>query len=162
MARYEKETGRAQMIGMMADDSKAREKVYLQTGCNAYDAKHPRSMPLGFWTEQDVIQYLRDYRIPYAKVYGDIHQDPGTGRLYFDGVHSTGCIFCAFGLHMEDKPNRFQRLRITHPKRYRFCMEKLGLAQVLDYIRENCPDRKVASRFEYGKFVKEEQLELFA
>jgi len=55
MVRYEKETGRAQMVGMMAADSKAREKVYLQTGCNAFDAKHPRSIPLGFWTEQDVI-----------------------------------------------------------------------------------------------------------
>lgn len=161
MARYEKETGRVQMVGMMASDSKMRQKVYLQTGCNAYDAKRPRSMPLGFWTEQDILQALMVYDIPYAKVYGNIHQDSSTGNLFFDGVHSTGCIFCAFGLHMEEKPNRFQQLRITHPKRYQFCMENLGLKQVLDYIRQNCPDRRVATRFDYGEFMKEEQLELF-
>ncbi|MGD9823775.1 phosphoadenosine phosphosulfate reductase family protein [Desulfobacter sp.] len=161
MAKYECETGRMQMVGMMAADSKAREKIYLQTGCNAYDAKHPRSMPLGFWTEQDIIQALKMFNIPYAKVYGDILQNRSTGQFYFNGVRSTGCVFCCFGLHMEDKPNRFQQLRISHPKLYKFCMEKLGLSNVLDYIIENCPDRKVASKFEYGKFIKQEQLELF-
>lgn len=161
MARYEKQTGRVQLVGMIADDSKQRQKTYLQTGCNAYDAKRPRSMPLGFWTEQDILQALKVYDIPYAKVYGDIHQDRSTGRLYFDGVRSTGCIFCAFGLHMEDKPNRFQQLRVSHPKLFSFCMDKLCLAQVLDYIRENCPDRKVASKFTYSKHISEEQQEMF-
>ena len=161
MARYEKTTGRVQMVGMMADDSKQRQKTYLQTGCNAYDAKRPRSMPLGFWTEQDILQALKIYDIPYARVYGDIHQDKATGRLYFDGVRSTGCIFCVFGLHMEDKPNRFQQLRISHPKRFNFCMEKLGLGTVLDYIRTHCPDRKIAQKFYYGPHISETQLELF-
>ncbi len=161
MARYEKETGRAQMVGMMADDSKMRQKIYLQTGCNAYDAKRPRSMPLGFWTEQDILQALKIYDIPYARVYGDIHQDKATGRLYFDGVRSTGCIFCVFGLHMEDKPNRFQQLRETHPKHFRFCMGKLGLKNVLDFIHDHCPDRKVAQKFVYRKHVQETQMELF-
>jgi len=162
MHQYEKATGRMQMVGMMADDSKMRQKIYLQTGCNAYDLKHPRSMPLGFWTEQDILQALKIYNIPYAEVYGEIHQNKTTGRLYFDGVSSTGCIFCAFGLHMETGPNRFQRLQKTHPKQFKFCMEKLGLAQVLDYIHDNCPDRRIARKFVYKNYVKEEQLELFA
>ncbi len=161
IARYEKETGRAQMVGMMAADSKGREKVYLRTGCNAYDAKHPRSMPLGFWTEQDILQALKVFDIPYSKVYGNIHQDKSTRKLFFDGVSSTGCIFCAFGLHMESTPNRFQRLRETHPKHFKFCMEKLGLSNVLDYIHDNCPDRKVAAKFTYKKDTQMEQLELF-
>lgn len=161
MSRYGKETGRVMMVGMMADDSKMRQKTYLQTGCNAYDAKRPRSMPLGFWTEQDILLALKVYDIPYAGVYGDIHQDRSTGRLYFDGVRSTGCIFCAFGIHMESFPNRFQLLRKTHPKQYRFCMEKLGLAQILDYIHDNCPDRAVAKRFVYGDYINEVQLDLF-
>ena len=162
MARYERETGRTQMVGMMADDSKMRQKIYLQTGCNAFDTKRPRSMPLGFWKEQDILQALVKYDIPYARVYGKIQTDISTGNLYFDGVRSTGCIFCCFGLHMEDKPNRFQQLRISHPKLYRFCMEKLGLAGVLDFIHDNCPDRKVATKFVYEKHVEETQLELFA
>ena len=161
MARYEKQTGRAQMVGMMAADSKAREKVYLQTGCNAFDAKHPRSIPMGFWTEQDVIQALKVFNIPYAKVYGNICQDNSNGKLFFDGVHSTGCIFCCFGLHMETAPNRFQMLRKTHPKQYKFCMEKLGLKNVLDFIHDNCPDRKVAAKFSYRNYEKQIQTEMF-
>ena len=147
MRRYEKETGNAQFIGMMASDSKAREKVYLQTGCNAFDAKHPRSMPMGFWTEQDVIQALLMYGIPYAKVYGDIIQDRATGQLSFTGVHSTGCIFCCFGLHMEGNPNRFQKLFISHPRLWKYCMNRLGLGGVLDYMRDHCPDRSVRRAF---------------
>ncbi len=160
MSRYEKATGRVQMVGLMAADSKAREKVYLQTGCNAFDAQRPRSMPMGFWTERDVLECLRRYRVPYADVYGHIQQDPGTSQLYFDGVRSTGCIFCCFGLHMEDMPNRFQSMAVTHPELYQFCMGKLGLRGVLDYVREHCPDRNVAARFAYEPY-SQEQLELF-
>lgn len=161
MSKYEKETGRMQMVGTMADDSKGREKVYLQTGCNAFDAKHPRSMPLGFWTEQDILLAIKMFNIPYAKVYGGIHQNKSNGRLYFDGVQSTGCIFCAFGLHMEKGENRFQMLSRTHPRQYKFCIEKLGLGEVLDFIRMNCPDRKVAARFCYQPYQTQTQGDLF-
>jgi 3'-phosphoadenosine 5'-phosphosulfate sulfotransferase (PAPS reductase)/FAD synthetase len=161
MSRYEKATGRVQFVGMMADDSKLRQKTYLQTGCNAYDAKRPRSMPMGFWTEQDVIQALKIFNIPYAGVYGNIHQNKSTGKFFFDGVSSTGCIFCCFGLHMESAPNRFQMLRVTHPKQYKFCMEKLGLKDVLDYILANCPDRKIAQKFRYDEYRPQVQLDLF-
>ena len=112
-------------------------------------------------TEQDIIRALQVFDIPYAGVYGNIHQNKSTGKLYFDGVHSTGCIFCCFGLHMETTPNRFQMLKKTHPKQYRFCIERLGLGRVLDYIHDNCPDRKVAQRFGYGDYHNEHQLEMF-
>jgi len=161
MAVYEKETGRAQIVGMMASDSKAREKVYLQTGCNAFDSKRPRSIPLGFWTEQDVIQAIKFFNIPYAKVYGEICQDKSNGKLFFTGVRSTGCIFCCFGLHLDTAPNRFQMLRKTHPKHYKFCMEKLGLRSVLDYIHDNCQDRKIAAKFSYRFFEEQIQTEMF-
>lgn len=161
MARYERETGRAAMVGMMAADSKAREKVYLQTGCNAFDAKHPRSMPMGFWTEADVLAALKRYGIPYPSVYGNIVEGPD-GRLKFDGVHSTGCLFCVFGLHMEGQPNRFQRLRESHPHLFRFCMDRLGLGEVLAFIRSRCPDRNVRGLFTAEEYVPPlEQCALF-
>ncbi|MCP3945073.1 MAG: hypothetical protein GY710_26845 [Desulfobacteraceae bacterium] len=116
---------------------------------------------MGFWTEQDVLQALKEFKIPYAKVYGQINQDLITGKLYFDGVRSTGCIFCCFGLQMETTPNRFQMLKKTHPKQHQFCMEKLGLGKVLNYIHEHCPDRKIARRFGYGEYINEQQLEMF-
>jgi hypothetical protein len=44
-----------------------------------------------------------------------------------------------FGCHLEKEPNRFQRLKITHPKLYDYCMKPvadggLGLDEVLNYI----------------------------
>ena len=40
-------------------------------------------------------------------------------------------------------------------------MEKLGLARVLDYIHNNCPDRNIAKKFVYGEYIKETQIDLF-
>lgn len=39
-----------------------------------------------------------------------------------------------FGVHLESEPNRFQRLKITHPKLYNYGINKLELNKVLDYI----------------------------
>lgn len=43
-------------------------------------------------------------------------------------------MFCLFGAHLEKEPNRFQRMKVTHPKQYAYCMDKLGLREVLEYI----------------------------
>jgi hypothetical protein len=43
-------------------------------------------------------------------------------------------MFCMFGCHLEKTPNRFQRMKVTHPKQYAYCMEQLGLKEVLEYI----------------------------
>lgn len=147
MRRYTRETGKVQFIGMMASDSKQRQKAWLQHGCNAYDLKNPHSTPLAFWTKQDILQCLKMYNIPYAPVYGDIKQDKSTGKMYFTGVQSTGCIFCGFGLHMERAPNRFQKLYYSHPKLWKYCMDKLGLREIMQYIRDNCPDKNIRKKF---------------
>ena len=39
-----------------------------------------------------------------------------------------------FGVHLEGYPNRFQRMKQTHPKQWDYCIHKLGLGNVLDYI----------------------------
>lgn len=69
---YVKETGRRPITGTMADESLSRRTNWYQHGCNAFDGKDPISAPLSFWTEQDIIQYIHDYNIPYCSVYGDI------------------------------------------------------------------------------------------
>lgn len=48
-------------------------------------------------------------------------------------------MFCAYGVHMENEPNKFQRMQKTHPKQWEFCMKPieehgLGMANVLDFI----------------------------
>ena len=164
--KYTKESGRKPMLGLMAGESKARKDAWMKTGCNAFELKEPQSQPMAFWTEQDVLQYIKKYDVPYCSVYGDIVPADGGEQIEgqmttFDllneyegtqlkttGCNRTGCIFCAFGCHLQPEPNRFQRLKETHPRQYQYCIgggemvdgkwqpskEGLGLGKVLDYI----------------------------
>lgn len=138
LKKYQKESGRVPMIATMADESRSRRAAWLKQGCNAFDKKAPSSQPMSFWTEDDVLQYLHDYQIPYASVYGDIVPRDGGGWTT-TGEHRTGCVFCAFGAHLEKEPNRFQKLKQTHPKLWDYCMRPwsehgLGMKEVLEYI----------------------------
>lgn len=146
---YAKNTGRKPIIGTLADESQRRRKAWEKIGCNAFDTKKPRSAPLSFWTEQDVLHYIKKFDVPYCSVYGEIVPvDDGGTLLKTTGCNRTGCIFCMFGCHLEKEPNRFQRLKETHPRQYEYCIgggeyvdgkwqpskEGLGLGKVLDYI----------------------------
>lgn len=135
--KYEKETGRKPIVGTMACESNLRKNVWKKNGCNAFDSKRPISQPLSFWTEQDILKYLLKFNIPYAPVYGEIISE--NDRLHTSGCDRTGCVFCAYGCHLEKEPNRFQRLKVTHPKLWSYCMKPwdeggLGMKEVLDYI----------------------------
>ena len=135
---YQKATGRHPIIGTLAEESIMRRNEWLRSGCNAFDGKEPISKPLSFWTEQDILQYLKEYNVPYCPLYGDIVADK-KGKLSTTGIHRTGCIFCGFGCHMEKEPNRFQQLKETHPKIWEYCMKPweeggLGMKEVLDYV----------------------------
>lgn len=168
--KYEKETGRKPLIATMACESMTREAAWMKKGCNAFDAPRPTSQPMSFWTEQDVLHYIKKYDVPYCSVYGDIQvkQKVDNDKVFegqmniidylgcyepedtleTTGCDRTGCIFCMFGCHLEKEPNRFQRLKQTHPRQYDFCInggemvdgkwqpnkEGLGLGHVLDYI----------------------------
>jgi 3'-phosphoadenosine 5'-phosphosulfate sulfotransferase (PAPS reductase)/FAD synthetase len=87
---------------------------------------------MSFWTEQDVLRYLRHFGLPYASVYGEIAEDKN-GKLYTTGEQRTGCIFCPVGCHL-DKVNRFQRLAVTHPKLHDYVINQLGLRELLDFV----------------------------
>lgn len=165
--QYEKDTGRKPIIATMACESRLRKTKWLKHGCNAFQSKRPTSQPMSFWTEQDVLHYIKKFNVPYASVYGDIQvkqsEDTDKGQMNMidylgcyepedtletTGCDRTGCIFCMFGCHLEKEPNRFQRLKETHPRQYEYCInggqmvdgkwqpskEGLGLGYVLDYI----------------------------
>lgn len=136
--KYEKQNDMHPIIGVMAEESAQRKSNWLMYGCNMFGSERPISKPLSFWTEQDILEYLVRYDLPYAKVYGEIVRG-GNGKLSTTGAKRTGCMFCMFGCHLEKDPNRFQRLKITHPKVWEFCMKPwseggLGMKEVLDYI----------------------------
>ena len=161
---YEKQSGRKPLLGLLAEESLKRKSAWVKTGCNAFDKERPQSQPLAFWTEQDILHYLKKYNVPYCSVYGDIVPDinnqaqlsipdlfsdcdPGT-KLKTTKCDRTGCIFCMFGITKDGSPNRFQRLKETHPRQYEYCIgggefvdgkwqpnkDGLGLGKVLDYI----------------------------
>lgn len=165
--KYAKETGRKPITGQMACESVNREYLWIKNGCNGFDMKDPISNPLAFWTEQDILHYIKTHNVPYCSVYGDIQvkapEDAVAGQtniidylgcyepedvLETTGCNRTGCIFCMFGCHLEKAPNRFQRLKETHPRQYKYCIgggemvdgkwqpnkDGLGLGHVLDYI----------------------------
>lgn len=131
----------------MTEESKMREDAWLKNGCNSFKEGYEISHPLSFWTEQDILQYIKKYNLPYASVYGDLIE-MSEGKLKFTGQQRTGCVFCAFGAHLEKEPNRYQQLAKTHPQLYDYCMrggkfddegmwipdKGLGMAFVLDYI----------------------------
>jgi len=129
---YEK-NGKVPFIGMLASESKMRQQLYLKEGCNSFNTKRPTSNPLGFWTEQDILEYILINDLKIASVYGEIIRDEA-GKLKTTGESRTGCMFCMFGLHLEKGENRFQRMKRTHPKIYDYCINELKIGEVLDYI----------------------------
>lgn len=130
--KYERSTGRAPLIGTMAVDSKLRKQEYLLHGCNAFDASRPKSTPMGFWTDQDVLRYIKERDLPYASCYGEIAESED-GTLSTSKLSNTGCMFCMFGVAREKAPNRFQRMERDYPKQHSYCIEKLGIGKVLDF-----------------------------
>lgn len=134
---YVKRTGRVPYIGVTQDEGFRREHEYAHTGCNVYDGSTIKSQPLGFWTRQDVLRYVIENDIPICSVYGDIKRTP-KGEYYTTGEQRTGCMFCAFGAHMEEEPNRFQRLIKTHPQHYKICMDLKNNGIRYQYALEYC------------------------
>lgn len=150
--QYEKQTGRKPILGLMASESVNRRSAWIQSGCNAFALERPQSQPLAFWGEQDILHYIKQFNVPYCPVYGEIKAADAPeidgqmnwldylgcyesqDRLTTTGCTRTGCMFCMFGCHLEKEPNRFQRMKITHPKQYAYCMNELELKEVLEYI----------------------------
>ena len=124
------------ILATLAEESRVRKQGWIRHGCNAFESKNPMSQPMSFWTEQDVLAYIVKFNVPIASVYGDIVSLGTDGSNYpsvdvagnvqcnlkCSGCQRTGCIFCAFGAHLEKGETRFQRLARTHPRQYEYCI----------------------------------------
>ena len=49
------------MTAQMACESRLRTQKWLQNGCNAFETRNPTSNPMSFWTEQDVLLYIKSH-----------------------------------------------------------------------------------------------------
>lgn len=142
----------------MASESRLRTQQWLMNGCNGFDLKEPISNPMSFWFEDDVLLYCYKHDIAIAPVYGKIVKenevegqldfedcgifDLGRPQLKTTGCERTGCVFCGYGAHLEKSPNRFERLKVTHPKLYDYVMRSedkggLGYKEKIDWINEH-------------------------
>ena len=93
LKNYEKKNGKRPIMGTMANESKMREAAYLKTGCNVFDEKKGSCIPFGFWTEQDILGYIKMFNLEYASVYGDIVEETdlmGNVTLKTTGEKRTG------------------------------------------------------------------------
>lgn len=167
---FEKQTNLRPFLGTQAVESIQRRNNWLKNGCNAFNQKKPLSAPLAFWTEQDILKYLYDNKIPIASPYGDIIYE--NNKYHLTKMNRTGCVFCGFGCHCQKEPNRFQQMAITHPQLYDYCMrggrydeqgmwipdKGLGMAKVLDYINVKWwNDGDEEKRDEYRRIYHEKE-----
>ena len=144
----------------MASESKLRTSQWLQNGCNGFDLKIPTSNPMSFWTEQDVLLYIKENNLPICSVYGEVVTDyESMGQcenqmsfadfgisenerplLKTTGCQRTGCVLCGFGCHLE-KESRFLRLKETHPKFHNllYILKNNGVtyAEAIDWVNEH-------------------------
>lgn len=155
---FEKKTGRVPITGEIAEESRDRTESYLKYGCNAFARKQGlKSTPLGFWTNNDILQYIVENDVDIADCYGDIVIDyyetkGGKKRAVYKTTKEarTGCVACCYGVQYEEAHNnRFTRLRKENRRYYDYIMgggeyndkgiwipnnEGLGFNHVLNYM----------------------------
>lgn len=152
---YERKIGKTCIVGTMTDESAIRKSRWLQYGCNSFEQKNPQSTPISFWTEQDILQYIKQNNLPICSVYGDIVYTDDDGMQYDNevfnsgmkikttGCNRTGCMFCGYGCHLEKAgEGRFEMMKETHPNQYNYIMKPeeeggLGYKEKIDWMNEN-------------------------
>ncbi|MGN0462963.1 MAG: hypothetical protein ACI4HZ_11045 [Ruminococcus sp.] len=163
---WAKENNSVPFLGLMASEGGRREKSLMINGCNYFGKSTIRSAPFAIFNRQDILhltlemdEWYRDvYRYKLSKqsgtpieeypasiipeIYGEIETNT-KGELYTTKAQRTGCSMCGFGIQLEKRPHRFDRLHETNLKEwefwmYRCCTDKngqpYGWGKVLDYI----------------------------
>nr|WP_315245119.1 hypothetical protein [uncultured Flavobacterium sp.] len=158
--KYEKETRKKPIVGTTAEESDQRTVSYMKTGCISWDKGREQLRPISIFTRKDIWEYSEKYQLQFCEVYydreKDIEQIDGKIKTVFIAAEDqTGCTFCLFGLHLEpkDKPNRIQRIALSHPKYYDIIINKCNLGYVLKWL--DIP------YLPFKKKEKPKQLELF-
>lgn len=157
--KYYKDTGRVPITAEMASESRLRTQKWLQNSCNGFELGIPKSTPMAFWTEQDVLLYIKSHALKICSVYGDVISDDeeygqmtmaewtglelfelGNKGLHCTGCQRTGCCLCGFGCHIRGD-DRFLRLKETHPGLYGLIdkIENNGytMRQAIEWMNEN-------------------------
>ncbi|MPM82121.1 hypothetical protein SDC9_129179 [bioreactor metagenome] len=140
---WAKENNSVAYLGLMASEGGQREMGLMKNGCNYFGKSTIRSAPFAIFNRQDLLQLALELSVPVPEVYGVIKRSE-EGLLYTTRAQRTGCSFCGFGIHLEKRPHRFDRLYQDNPKEWEYWMyrcvtdpetgEQYGWNRVLDYI----------------------------
>ena len=139
---WAKEHNSKPFLGLMASEGGRRQEALEEHGCNYFGKTTIRSAPFAPFLRNDLLQLALDLDVPIPEIYGTIQRDMN-GNLYTTGAQRTGCEMCGFGVHMEKRPHRFDKLYDRNPKAWDYWMNnvctdengnKYGWGLVLDYI----------------------------
>lgn len=145
---WAKEHNSVPFLGLMASEGGQRADALEEHGCNYFGKTTARSCPFAFFFHSDVIHLAVDLGVHIPEIYGEvkISDTPnGFGDYEYSttGEQRTGCSMCGFGIQLEERPHRFDRLWERNPKEWDFWMNKCchdedgtlyGWGRVLDYI----------------------------
>ena len=130
---YEKATGFKVMTAMMSSEGGTRSMI---PKCNMFEGSRPKSAPMLFWLDADVWEYVTLNNIRLAEIYYDREYDFKGQKIIIQGEPRTGCMFCCFGQHLEQrtKKTRFQKMEVTHPRQHNLILNRLNLSVALDLV----------------------------
>lgn len=139
---WAKEHNSKPFLGLMASEGGRRQEALEEHGCNYFGKTTIRSAPFAPFMRNDLLRLAVDLNVPVPEIYGTIEKDVN-GNYFTTGAQRTGCEMCGFGIHMEKRPHRFDKLYDRNPKAWDYWLNKCctdengnkyGWGLVLDYI----------------------------
>ena len=145
---WAKEHNSVPFLGLMASEGGQRADALEENGCNYFGKTTARSCPFAFFYHSDVVHLAVDLGVHIPDIYGEVKiseelNEYGDHEYTTTGEQRTGCSMCGFGIQMEKRPHRFDRLYERSPQEWDFWMNKCvrdengslyGWGRVLDYI----------------------------
>lgn len=145
---WAKEHNSVPFLGLMASEGGQRADALEENGCNYFGKTTTRSCPFAFFYHTDVVHLAVELGVHIPEIYGEVRiseekNDLGDYEYYTIGEQRTGCSMCGFGIQLESRPHRFDRLYERNPKEWEFWMKRCckhedgteyGWGEVLDYI----------------------------
>lgn len=145
---WAKEHNSVPFLGLMASEGGQRADALEENGCNYFGKTTARSCPFAFYYHSDIVHLAVDLGVHIPEIYGEVKrsEEPnefGDYEYYTTGEQRTGCSMCGFGIQLESRPHRFDRLYERNPQEWDFWMNRcckhedgtpFGWGEVLDYI----------------------------
>jgi len=123
------------ILGNMVSESRQRFFTWAQYGNYYYvsSEKRYKAWPLAYWNDKDIWEYHQISHIDHSAIY-----DKGHTR--------NGCWPCLMDIHFKD--SKFSILRQSHPKLWRFLLERKGLAERILTVKLVLEDNELPDKRE--------------